>query len=72
MSTKFPLSKENFMRSDIPNLLINVWENNDAKNKNCQICIQYKKGCIEALQSMLQPKFYSLDFVILLSNTHSR
>ena len=42
MSPKFPLSKEHFMRLDIANLLINVWEYNDPENKNRQICIQYK------------------------------
>ena len=64
MSPKFPLSKETFMRLGIPKLLINVWEYNDPENKNCQICIQYEKWCIEALQSMWQPEFYSFDFVI--------
>ena len=52
------------MRLDISNLLINVWEYNDPENKNCQICIQYEKWCIEALQSMWQPERYSLDFVV--------
>ena len=40
---------------DIPDLLINVWEYNDLEYKNCEICIQYEKWCIEALQSMWQP-----------------
>ena len=49
---------------DIPDLLINVWEYNDLEYKNCEICIQYEKWCIEALQSMWQPEFCYLDFVI--------
>ena len=35
-----------------------------SKTKKCQICIQYEKWCIEALQSMWQPEFYNLDFLI--------
>ena len=68
MSPKFPLSKKHFMHLDIPNLLINVCESNDPENKNCQICIPYEKWCIEALQSMWWPEFYSLD----LTNTRSK
>ena len=53
MTLHFPLSKENCMRLDLPNLLINIWEYNDEKHivVNCEICRKYEEWCIEAARS---------------------
>ena len=66
MTLHFPLSKENFMRLDLSNLLINIWEYNDEKHivVNCEICRKYEEWCIEAARSQWKPEFKSFAFVI--------
>ena len=50
MAQHFPISKETFMRLDLPNLLINIWEYNHEKHNvvNCAICRKCEEWCIEA------------------------
>ena len=64
MAQQFPLSKENFMWLDLPNLLIDIWEYNDEEHNNCRICKKYKEWCIKAARSQWKPKFKSFAFVI--------
>ena len=67
MAKKFPLTKENFMQLELPNLLINIWEYNDLDHKDgdYDICRQYERWCIEAARSQWKPGFYkSFVFVI--------
>ena len=45
--SKLPLSKQNSERLDIPNLLINIWSYNDEFHRNCLVCKQYERWCIE-------------------------
>ena len=41
------LSQKNFEHLDIPNLLINIWSYNDESHRNCSVCKQYERWCIE-------------------------
>ena len=45
--SKLPLSKQNFEHLDIPNLLINIWSYNDDSHRNCSVCKQHGRWCIE-------------------------
>ena len=47
MAEQSPLQKKEFEHLDIPDLLRNIWEYSDDYYKNCVICDQYKKWCVE-------------------------
>ena len=66
MAHHFPLSKENFMRLDLLNLLINIWEYNDEEHNfiNCEICEKYEEWCIERARSQWKPEFKCFAFAI--------
>ena len=45
--SNLPLSQKKFEHLDIPNLLINIWSYNDESHRNCSVCKQYERWCIE-------------------------
>ena len=49
---------------DIPDLLIIIWGYNDDHHKNCAICDQYEKWCVEIARSKWQPYLKAFSFVI--------
>ena len=65
--SKLPLSKQNFEHLDIPNLLINIWSYNDDSHRNCSVCKQHGRWCIEVAKKKKKkwfPSFIDFDFVI--------
>ena len=64
MAQQFCFQKILFANLDIPDLLINIWEYNDNYHKNCVICGQYGKWCVEIARSKWQPYFKAFSFVI--------
>ena len=51
MSSNLKFSSVTFSRLDLPNFLINIWEYNDERHKNCPICKQYKEWCIQVVKT---------------------
>ena len=47
MALQYPLSKENFARLDIPNLIINICDYKDRQSD--PILRQYQQWCVECL-----------------------
>ena len=45
--SKLPLSKQNFEHLDIQNLLMNIPSYNDEYHRNCSVCKQVERWCIE-------------------------
>ena len=43
--------KKKIEHLDIPDLLIKIWEYNDDDHKNCAICDQNRKWCVEIARS---------------------
>ena len=64
MSSQLKLSKSNFQRLQISDLLINIWDYNHKSHLNCSICIQYEKWCLEVAKSKWQSEFLDFDYVI--------
>ena len=64
MAQQSPLQKKEFEHLDIPDLLRNIWEYSDDYYKNCVICDQYKKWCVEIARSKWQPYFKTFSFAI--------
>ena len=62
--SKLPLSKQNFEYLDIPNLLINIWSYNDEPHRNCLVCKQYERWCIE-VEKKKNGFCHSLIFILL-------
>ena len=50
MALKFKY--EDFLKQDIPNLMINIWSYSEEHGMGCTICTKYKKMCINALKNM--------------------
>ena len=50
MALKFKY--EDFLKQDIPNLMINIWSYSEEHGMGCTICTKYKKMCINALKKM--------------------
>ena len=59
---KLSLAKFEFL--DQPNLLINIWEYNDERHKNCPACKQYKEWSIKVVKTQWQNNYMDFDFVI--------
>ena len=55
------LEKKFFLRLDLPNLLINIWEY--AHKPNNPILILYQKWCIEVAKQKSQPQIINFDYV---------
>ena len=59
---KLSLAKSEFL--DQPNLLINIWEYNDERHKNCPVSKQYKEWSIKVVKTQWQNNYMDFDFVI--------
>ena len=57
-------SLEAFSPLDLPEFSINIWEYHDEKYKNCSICRQYQKWCIEAGECKWKDIYMDFDYVI--------
>ena len=64
MSSNLKFSSVTFSRLDLPNLLINIWEYNDERHKNCPICKQYKEWCIQVVKTQWQNSYIDFDYFI--------
>ena len=58
-------SKKSFALLDLPNLLVNVWSYCHGQCRQCKICVQYAKWCVEIISERWRDEEYrDFPFVI--------